>query len=69
MGRNTTTLNRGVLPARYAVIRETEMTAALAEIEFISNSSERAMIMKASNRQLVAKYLGDGVVKSLAMIK
>ena len=69
LNRDTSILNRGVFSESYAVIRETNMTAALTEIEFISNSSERKMIMNPKNRQLVALSIATGIKTSLTSIK
>ena len=67
--RNTPDQNRGTFSKSYAVIRETKMTAVLAEIEFISNSFDRTMILKADMRQTVAQVLCEATIKSLNMIK
>lgn len=44
------------------VLRETDMPAALAEVAFLSNSADRANLMKETYRQKAAQALYDSVV-------
>ncbi len=50
------------------VLRETYMPAAIAEIAFVSNSTDRANLQKESYRQKAAQSLYSSVVKALNKI-
>ncbi len=51
------------------VLRETNMPAALAEVAYITNSSDRSNLQKTSFRQNAAQALCDSVVKALTEVK
>lgn len=51
------------------VLRETSMPAALAEIAFLTNSSDRANLLKESFRQKAAQALCDSVIQALKKVK
>lgn len=51
------------------VLRETQMPAAIAEIAFITNSSDRAKLQKETFRQSAAQTLCDSVEQALSKVK
>lgn len=51
------------------VLRETTMPAALAEVAFLTNSTDRSSLQKATFRQKAAQALCDSVIKALAEVK
>ena len=51
------------------VLKATKMPAALAEVAFITNKSNRTELQKASFRQNAAQALCDAVVKSMELVK
>ncbi len=51
------------------VLRETTMPAAIAEIAFITNSSDRAKLQKETFRQSAAQALCDSVVQARSKVK
>lgn len=53
--------NRGVRKAPFVVLINAKMPAILAEIGFISNRSDEALLRKASFRQEVAEHLFRGI--------
>lgn len=53
--------NRGIRKAPFVVLIGAEMPAVLAEIGFISNRSDEALLGKASFRQEVAEHLYSGI--------
>lgn len=60
------TKDRGVISRPdLIVLRETEMPAALAEIAFLSNKTDRANLLKPTFRQKAAQALYDSVVQAL----
>lgn len=50
------------------VLRKTSMPAVIAEIAYMSNSSEREMLKKESFRQSAANALANGVIKALEVM-
>lgn len=57
------TPNRGVKFARYKVIRDATVPAALIEGGFISTGNERARILDPRYRQRLAELIGDGILR------
>lgn len=57
------TPNRGVKFARYKVIRDCRVPAALMEGGFISTAKERSRILDPKYRQRLAELMGDGILK------
>ena len=53
--------DRGIRKAPFVVLIGAEMPAVLAEIAFISNRSDEALLKKSSFRQDVAEYLYGGI--------
>jgi len=51
------------------VLRETNMPAALAEIAYLTNSTDRANLQKESFRQNAAQALCDSIIEALKKIK
>ena len=51
------------------VVRETNMPAALAEIAYITNSSDRANLQKTSFRQKTAQALCDSIITALKKVR
>ena len=57
------TPNRGVKFARYKVIRDCRVPAALMEGGFISTAKERSRILDPKYRQRLAELIGDGILR------
>jgi len=53
--------NRGVLSARFLVIRKTRMPSVLTETAFISNPREEKLLMDAGFRDKVARAMANGI--------
>lgn len=54
--------DRGVKRARFQVLREANMPAALIETGFMSNAAEGKRIFDATSRKTLAKAIADGIV-------
>ncbi|MDO5037897.1 MAG: N-acetylmuramoyl-L-alanine amidase [Tissierellia bacterium] len=61
--RLTGAYNRGVKTANFCVIRETDMTAALVELGFLSNPDDMAAINSPGYLDTLAQALYNGLVK------
>lgn len=59
--------NRGVKTANFAVLRETNMAAALVELAFISNSYEEGLLNDPIWQQNAAEAIAHGTVKFLGL--
>ncbi len=59
--RETKKEDRGVKRARFVVLREAEMPAALVECGFISNASDLAYLRSESGRDKIARGIYDGI--------
>lgn len=59
--RETKKEDRGVKRARFVVLREAEMPAALVECGFISNASDLAYLRSEAGRDKIAKGIYDGI--------
>lgn len=57
------TPNRGVKFARYKVLRDCAVPAALIEGGFISTATERARILDPKYRQRLAELIGEGIIR------
>lgn len=58
--------NRGTMQSRFFVVRKTWMPSVLAEVAFISNPREEALLVNAAWRDRVAKGLAQGVANYVA---
>jgi N-acetylmuramoyl-L-alanine amidase CwlD len=61
--------NRYAKTADYAVLRGTNMTAALVECGFISNSTEESKLLDDSYQNTVAEAVSDGILEYLGVYK
>ena len=59
----TGAINRGVKTANFAVLRETNMPAALVEVGFISNPAEEARLKDASYQRNVARAIAWAIAE------
>lgn len=59
--------NRGVKFANYAVLRETNMPAALTEVNFICNPKEEAMLKDEAFLSKAASGIAKGVIEFLGL--
>ncbi|MCA1318334.1 N-acetylmuramoyl-L-alanine amidase [Bacillus tianshenii] len=59
--------DRGVKTANFHVLRETKMPAVLLEILFLDFTEDRTLIQQESFRADVAKAIGEGLAKALAL--
>ncbi|MCX7745498.1 MAG: N-acetylmuramoyl-L-alanine amidase family protein [Clostridia bacterium] len=67
---NLKTKDRGIVERpKLVVLKATTMPAALAEIAFMTNSTDRANLMKEEFRQKSAEALCDSILKALEEIK
>jgi N-acetylmuramoyl-L-alanine amidase len=58
------TIDRGVIPRPNLVVtRETKMPAVIAELGFITNGQERALLLTEEYRQRCAQALANGIVR------
>jgi N-acetylmuramoyl-L-alanine amidase len=53
--------NRGVKPANFVVLKETQMPACLIETEFISNNQQAQFLKDPANQQKMAAAMADGI--------
>lgn len=60
--------DRGVKEANFAVLRQTNCPACLAEMAFISNSSEEALLESPDFQAKAARAIAEGVVDFLGMV-
>jgi N-acetylmuramoyl-L-alanine amidase len=60
---NASARNRGVKKAPFVVLIGAAMPSVLAEIGFISNSRDEAMLKKPDQRQRIAESLYRGIEK------
>ena len=61
--RTTASEDRGVKRARFAVLRDAKMPAALIECGFISNNSDCAKLLSPSYRQRLAQGIAQAVIR------
>jgi N-acetylmuramoyl-L-alanine amidase len=54
-------LDRGVKPANFQVLRETQMPACLVETEFISNNQQAQFLANPANQEKIARAIADGI--------
>jgi N-acetylmuramoyl-L-alanine amidase len=66
---NTSTRDRGVKQAPFVVLIGAEMPSVLAEVSFITNKSEAALLRTWSYRQQIAHALYEAVLKYLQSLK
>lgn len=66
---NTHTRDRGVKQAPFVVLIGAEMPSVLAEVSFITNRSEAALLRKAAYRQQIAHSLYEAVLKYRQSLK
>ena len=59
--RATGSVDRGVRQRRYYVLRHSRIPAVLAELGFLTNSSEASKILTASYRQKLAEAIARGI--------
>ncbi len=59
--------NRGVKAARFAVLRLTDMPAALVECGFISNPTEEDLLQRENFQQECARAIADGIAAYLGL--
>lgn len=57
--------NRGILSADYAVLRRTDMPAALIEIGFMTCPEELALLQSAEYQALLAKGIAEGILSCI----
>ena len=60
--------DRGLKRARFAVLRETPMPAALVECGFLSNPQEAQKLATPSYREAVAKGIAQGILNYIALV-
>ncbi|MGI5881099.1 MAG: N-acetylmuramoyl-L-alanine amidase [Syntrophomonadaceae bacterium] len=58
-------VDRGVKHGNYSVLRNTEMPSALAEICFISNPDEQALLMQTQYKDQAAQAIAGGILQYL----
>ncbi len=68
-GRNRELQDRGVKQAPFVVLIGAGMPSVLAEISFVSNKQEGALLKTAAYRQQIAEALFDAVVKYQKSLK
>ena len=61
--KNIQTKDRGLFQSKFYVINHTTAPAILVEMGFISNDTERAMLVTEKRKQEVAKSVADGIVE------
>src|SRR5699024_5477023 len=59
--------DRGKKQANFHVLRESNMTAMLAEYYFITNPSDAKLLASASARDKMAKATADGIAKAYGL--
>ena len=64
----TRATDRGLKHARFAVLRDTSMPAALVECGFFSNPSEEKRLNTPSYRETLAKGIAQGILNYLAIV-
>ena len=57
--------NRGILSANFAVLRETNMAAALVEMGFMTNHNELMQLADEAYQSKMAQGIADGIVRYL----
>lgn len=67
--RETGRRNRGVKAANFQVLRETKMTAVLAECGFMTNKEEAALLKSDSYRRKCAVAIVKGIVETYKLKK
>jgi hypothetical protein len=67
--RETGRVNRGVKTADFHVLRETSMTAVLAECGFMTNQEEAELLKSEEYRQKCAKAMETAIVKVYKLVK
>lgn len=60
------TSNRGVKQANFQVLRDTDCSAALVELAFISNTEEEKMLADATCRNVIAAAIARGITNYVA---
>lgn len=64
----TSTVDRGVKTANFAVLRETAMAAALVELGFISNVEEERLLQNVSWQKKAAEAIAKGIVQYCGLV-
>jgi N-acetylmuramoyl-L-alanine amidase len=64
--RAYSTLNRGIKPARFYVLRNNNRPAVLLELGFLSNYSDNRHVQQARYRQRLAERVADGIAAERA---
>jgi N-acetylmuramoyl-L-alanine amidase len=67
--RNQAVIDRGVKQAPFVVLIGAEMPSVLAEISFLSNRQDAALLKTGAFRQQIAQALFDGIVKYQQSVK
>lgn len=67
--QNAQARNRGVKQAPFVVLIGAQMPSVLAEVSFVTNKKEAALLRTASYRQRIAQSLSDAIVKYRASLK
>ncbi len=67
--QNAQARNRGVKQAPFVVLIGAQMPSVLAEVSFVTNKKEAALLRTASYRQRIAQSLADAIVKYRASLK
>ena len=60
--------DRGVKRARFVVIRESAMPAALVECGFLTNTGEAAKLATSAYRETVARGIAQGILNYIALV-
>ena len=60
--------DRGLKRARYVVIRESAMPAALVECGFLSNAQEALQLSTPSRRETIAQGIAQGILNYIALV-
>ena len=67
--QNAQARNRGVKQAPFVVLIGAQMPSVLAEVSFVTNKKEAALLRTAAYRQRIAQSLFDAIVKYRASLK
>jgi N-acetylmuramoyl-L-alanine amidase len=65
LDHNTSTPDRGIKRASFAVLRNTSGAAALVECGFLTSPSERRLLATAAYQDRVARSIATGIIRSL----
>lgn len=67
--QNSSLRDLGVKQAAFVVLIGAQMPSVLAEISFVTNKAEAALLKQSSYRQRIAQSLADGVMKYQGSLK